>query len=71
LPIPKFDEADPLHKNLAELSRTAHSIIASTVFTKRGTSGLRTEARAAVAIEIERIDELVSRLFNRQGRMKN
>ena len=63
LAVEKFDKSNPLHVDLARLSEQCHSIIASFRFTKKSTSGLRTEAKEAIANEIERIDALVSKLL--------
>lgn len=63
LPIPKFDKKVAVYKDLAKLSETAHSIIASTVFAKKGTSGLRAEARDALITDVKKIDKLVSNLL--------
>jgi hypothetical protein len=52
-----------LHRKLASLSEKSHSIISSTVFTKKGTSGRRVEAKEAVAHKVKEIDKLVSKLL--------
>jgi hypothetical protein len=62
-PIPKFNENEQLHIKLAELSKKCHAKVASITFTRRGTAGLRKEAREAVKEEIAEIDKLVSQLL--------
>ncbi|MEM2290856.1 MAG: N-6 DNA methylase [Candidatus Korarchaeum sp.] len=62
LPIPKFNGNEESHIKLAELSKACHAKVASLKFTRKGTAGLRKEARKAVEEEIDEIDELVSRL---------
>jgi len=65
LPIPKFDENNPLHVKLAELSKKCHVKVASIKFTKKSTAGLRKEVRKSIEIEKEiiEIDKLVSQLL--------
>jgi len=63
LPIPKFNENDPLHVKLAELSKECHAKVASIKFTKKSTAGLRKEVRKSIEKEIIEIDKLVSQLL--------
>jgi len=63
LPIPKFNENEHLHVKLAELSKKCHAKVASMKFTKKGTAGLRKEAREAVKKEIAEIDEIVKEII--------
>jgi methylase of polypeptide subunit release factors len=62
-PIPKFNEKDPRHLELAMISKQCHDMLKSKQFTKKSTAGARSEAKKIVAKEIERIDELVSELL--------
>ena len=63
LPIPRFNENNPLHVKLAELSKKCHAKVASIKFTKKSTAGLRREARRSIEKEIAEIDRLVSQLL--------
>jgi len=63
LPIPKFNENDPIHIKLAELSKRCHAKVASIKFTKGTTASLRKEARKFIEKEIAEIDRLVSQLL--------
>jgi len=64
LPVPKFNENDPLHIELAKMSQSCHTKIESHKFTKKSAGGLREEARLIVKKDIQKIDELVSQLLN-------
>jgi hypothetical protein len=62
-PILAFNEKNPLHLELAKLSKQCHAKVSSIRFTKRSTAGLRKEAREAVEKEIAEIDKLLSQLL--------
>lgn len=62
-PIPRFNKSNQLHIRLAELSRQCYVKIASLKFTKKGTAGLRKEAREAIKEELKEIDNIVSQLL--------
>jgi hypothetical protein len=62
-PIPKFDENDPKHLELAQISKQCHNRLKSKQFVRKSAAGARNESRSTVAREIERIDELVSELL--------
>jgi hypothetical protein len=62
-PIPKFNEKDPKHLELAKISKQCHDTLRSKRFTRKSTAGRRSEARKILGKEIERIDELVSEVL--------
>ncbi|MEM2868491.1 MAG: hypothetical protein QXR84_08450, partial [Candidatus Bathyarchaeia archaeon] len=62
-PIPRFNENDPLHRRLVELSKQCHIKVSSLGFMKISVASLRKEAREAVKKEIAEIDEIVSQLL--------
>ncbi|MEM3437156.1 MAG: N-6 DNA methylase [Nitrososphaerales archaeon] len=62
-PIRRFDRDSKLHVHLAELGKRCHAKVSLIKFTKKGTAGLRKEAREAVKKELEEIDKLVSELL--------
>jgi methylase of polypeptide subunit release factors len=62
-PIPKFNEKDPRHLELAKISKQCHDMLRSKQLTKKSAAGARGEARKIVAKELERIDKLVSELL--------
>jgi hypothetical protein len=62
-PIPKFNEKDPIHFELAKISKQCHDVLKSKRFTRKSTAGMRGEAREIVIKEIEKIDELVSEVL--------
>jgi methylase of polypeptide subunit release factors len=62
-PIPKFNEKDPRHLELARISKQCHDMLKSKRFTRKSAAGVRSEARKIVAKEIERIDKLVSEVL--------
>jgi SAM-dependent methyltransferase len=64
LSIPTFNPNLPLHKRLAELSKTCHDKVAKVTFTKRSIAGKRKEARGVIKTEIEEINELVLKLIS-------
>jgi methylase of polypeptide subunit release factors len=61
--IPKFNEKDPRHLELAKISKQCHNMLRSRQLTKKSAAGARSEARKIVAKELKRIDELVSELL--------
>lgn len=63
LPIPKFEEKNAQHLELAGLSQKCHKILQNVNLGEKSTATARSEARKLVAKEIERIDELVSELL--------
>jgi hypothetical protein len=63
IPIPKFDLNNPIHKELAELSKTCHKKLSTLEFTKKSTKSIRDYIRALIKEEIEQIDRLVSQLL--------
>jgi len=63
LPIPKFDENNPLHVRLTKLSKQCHSKVAGLDFTKKSIAGIRKDARKVVEKEITEVNELVSQLL--------
>jgi hypothetical protein len=62
-PIPKFEEKNVKHLELAELSQKCHTILQTTNFGDQSTVFARSEARRLLSNEIERIDTLVSKLI--------
>jgi hypothetical protein len=62
-PIPKFNEKDPMHFELAKISKQCHDVLKSKRFTRKSTAGMRGEAREIVIKEIEKIDELASEVL--------
>jgi len=63
LPIPKFDPNNPIHRRLAELSKTCHEKASKIRLTKRGVAARRKEVRDALKAEIAEINKLVSQLL--------
>jgi len=63
LPIPKFDPSNPVHRRLAELSKTCHEKASKIRLTKRGVAARRKEVRDALKAEIAEINKLVSQLL--------
>ncbi len=61
--IPKFDETNSKHLDLAQISKQCHERLKSQQFTRKNAAGTRSEARKVVAKEIEKLDELVSELL--------
>jgi methylase of polypeptide subunit release factors len=64
-PIPRFDANNSRHLELAQISRQCHNKLEPRQFAGKSAAGTRREARAAVAKEIQRIDELTSELLGR------
>ncbi len=63
IPIPKFEEKNAKHLEIAEISQNCHKILENKDFENKSTAASRSEARRLVAKEIEIIDELVSELL--------
>jgi SAM-dependent methyltransferase len=63
IPIPKFEEKNAQHLEIAAVSQTCHKILGNKDFENKSTAAARSEARTIIAREIERIDELVSELL--------
>jgi len=63
-PIPKFNEKDPKHLELARISKQCHDKLKSKQLTRKSAARARSEARKILAKEIERIDELVSEVLS-------
>jgi hypothetical protein len=63
LPILRFDESNPKHIRLAELSMSCHVKVASLNFTKTTPARAREEARRAVSKELAEIDKIVRELL--------
>ncbi|MGB9914657.1 MAG: N-6 DNA methylase [Candidatus Bathyarchaeales archaeon] len=61
--ISKFDDKDPQHLELAQISKQCHERLKSRQFARNSAAGARSEARAIVAREIERIDEIIKELL--------
>lgn len=61
--IPKFDEKDLKHLELAQISKQCHDRLKSKRFSRKSAAGARSEARGIIAKEIERIDEIVSEIL--------
>jgi len=62
-PIPKFDESNSKHLELAQISKQCHEKLKSYHFTKKKAAGIRKEAKEVVTKEIKKIDKLVSELL--------
>jgi Xaa-Pro aminopeptidase len=58
LPIPKFDNKNRLHLELADIGRKAHERIKTVEFTQK--NNIRAEVREELKDEIARIDQIVS-----------
>jgi hypothetical protein len=68
LPIPEFDPQDPIHKELAELSKQCHRKVAKMeVDPARRIDLARRDVREALAEELEEIDKLVEKLLQNPG----
>jgi len=63
-PLSKFEESDPKHIALAQISKQCHERLKSRLFSRKSAAGKRREAREILVNEIERIDELVSEVLN-------
>lgn len=63
-PMPKFNESDQKHLELAQISKQCHEKVKYESFEGKSTASARSKARATVSKEIERIDEIVSELLN-------
>jgi hypothetical protein len=63
LPIPRFDESNPEHIRLAELSMCCHNKVASINFIKTNPAAARKKARETVSKELEKIDNIVCELL--------
>jgi len=63
LPIPKFDPNNPIHRRLAELSKTCHEKASKIRLTKKSVATRRKEVREALKAEIVEINKLVSQLL--------
>jgi SAM-dependent methyltransferase len=61
--VPKYNESDSKHLEIAKISKQCHSRVVSNEFEKKSTVAARSEARRSVAKEIEKIDQLVSELL--------
>ncbi len=61
--IPKFDESNFKHLDLAQISKKCHEILKFQHFTGKNAAGKRSEARMVLVKEIEKLDELVSELL--------
>jgi len=63
-PIPHFNNKNPNHTQLAELSKSCHDKLSAKHFRKANVAHLRREARGILADEIKRIDDLVVKIVN-------
>jgi hypothetical protein len=65
LPIPKYDPDDPLHKELAAISKACHSKVAALVpkMTRGDIGRQRREIRRILKAELAEIDRLVRKLL--------
>ncbi len=61
--IPKFDESNSKHLELAQISKQCHEKLKFYHFTKKNAAGIRKEAKEIVNKEIKKIDKLVSELL--------
>jgi len=63
LPIPRYDEANPQHRRLAELSMKCHLKVAKLMLGDKIPARARQEARETVSEELKEIDTIVYTLF--------
>jgi len=71
LPIPEFDPQDPIHQELAKLSKECHRKVAKMeVDPARRIDLARQHVREALDAELKKIDRLVRKLLQNPGRSK-